>query len=565
MSNYPHGPVFPRDASFRLRCWPLAATLCLLFLAVGALFLLAVQKTAGRLVYGLDDCYIHMAMAKTFSQTGVWGVTPHAFSSSSSSPLWVLLLSASYVLFGVNEASPLLLNLLAAALVVVVLYLILSRYDQAPPPAHVFVALMSVSFAVELPSLVFTGMEHTLQLFLVLALAHCSAKLIAAQEGGGSRANLWRTLLFAPLATGIRYESLALIATVVALLLLRRRLIPAAAVLASGTVPIVIMGAVSMSHGGFFLPNPIKIKAYFPNVASAADAGRFLLSFYDKLFQASEIVLLLAVMLALFVIDAERRGPGWTYRRTFLVIGLAAVCLQTLFSYVGAAGHNMFFFRYEAYVVALGLVASWLHLFGFLPQRRSDLNLAALPKNLALLFCLVLVGRAFGANYAYAALTPRAAANVYEQQYQMGLFVKEFYRGRTVVLNDIGAVNYLADIRCVDLVGLGSNDIMRLGARYAHAFGSRFVMGRLTLDEIRDFSRDADLAILYDNWFPETLPSGWVKVGEWEITENVACNAPVVSFFAPSAEKVNAVLGNLQRFSTKLPRTVVQRYLLPPP
>jgi hypothetical protein len=548
----------------RLRHWPLAAALLLLLLAVAVLHSLATDRAGGRLVYGLDDSYIHMAMAKTFFRSGVWGVTPHAFSNSSSSPLWVLLLSASYALFGVNEWSPLLLNALAAALAVAALHLILSRSDAAPPAPLLFVALLSVAFAAELPALVLTGMEHSLQIFLVLALAHCAARAVSGEGGGGSRAAMAWTLLFAALATGVRYEGLALVAAVGTLLALRGRWAPAAAVLACAAAPLLIMGAVSVARGGFWLPNPIKIKAYLPNLASAADIARFLPTFPEKLFQASEIVLLLALLLALLVVDFQSRGPGWSYRRTFLLLGLAALCLQVLFSYVGAAGHNIFFFRYEAWVVALGLAGLWLSLFPWLPRRREELGRAALPKNLALLSGFLLVVRAFGANFGYAALAPQGAANVHEQQYQMGLFVREFYQGGTVVLNDIGAVNFLADVRSVDLVGLGSNDIMRLGARHARSYGGRLVPGRLTLEEIRDFSRGADLAILYDNWFPDGLPPGWVKVGEWEIGNNVACNAPVVSFFAPGGAQVGELLGNLVRFSERLPRTVVQRYLQPP-
>lgn len=548
----------------RFRHWPLALALGLLLLAVGVLFGLATSRTAGHLVYGLDDSYIHMAMAKNFSQSGVWGVTSQAFSASSSSPLWVLTLAATYLLFGVNQASPFLLNLLSAALVVVALYLILADGGAAESRSHVFIALLSVAFAIELPSLVFTGMEHALQILLVLAFVHVAARLIADGGRSAARAALARAMLCSALATGIRYESLGLVAVVCALLLLRGKRVPAAAVLACGALPPAVMGIVSRSHGAFWLPNPIKIKAHLPNLSSVVDSAHFLLSFWEKLFQASEIVLLLALVLVLFVVDVQRRGPGWGYRRTFLLIAMAAICLQTLFSYVGAAGHNMFFFRYEAYVVALGLTASWLNLFEHLPRRRSDWNAAALPKNLALLFGFLFVLRAFGANYAYAALTPRAAANVFEQQYQMGLFVREFYQGGTVVLNDIGAVNYLADIRCVDLVGLGSDDIMRVGARHAHTVENRFVMARLTLDEIREFSRDADLAILYDNWFPDALPAGWIKVGEWEIAGNVACNAPVVSFFAVSGAKADRLLDHLESFSGRLPGTVAQRYLVRP-
>lgn len=545
----------------RLRHWPLVAALLLLFVVIGVLFPLTTRGTGGRLIYGLDDCYIHMAMAKTFSQSGVWGVTPHAFSASSSSPLWVLLLSAAYLLFGVNAAVPFVLNVLFAALVVVAFYRIMASQSPSPPPGYLFVALVFMLFAIELPALIFTGMEHTLQIFLVLTFADISTRLVAAGEDGGSPVALAWAMLLSALATAVRYESLGLVVVVCGLLLLGRRWKQAFAILASGTAPVLVVGIISKAHGAFWLPNPIKVKADFPGIGSLADIARFLLFSSDKLLRAAEILLLLALMLMLFLVDAHRRWKVRDYKRTLLVISLAAICLQTMFSYVGAAGRSMLFFRYEAYVVALGLVISWLHLFEYLPRQRSDVARAALPKYLAVLFVLLLVVRSFGANYGYAANIPQAAANVYEQQYQMGLFVKEFYQNGTVVLNDIGAVNYLADITCLDLVGLGSNDIMRVGARYARTMDGRFLMGGLTLDEIHDFSRNADLAILYNNWFPADLPPEWVKVGEWEIANNVACNLPVVSFFAVNGAKASELLGNLEQYSGKLPKSVIQRYL----
>jgi len=39
----------------------------------GGLYVAATARTGGRLVYPLDDPYIHMAMAKNLSLHGVWG------------------------------------------------------------------------------------------------------------------------------------------------------------------------------------------------------------------------------------------------------------------------------------------------------------------------------------------------------------------------------------------------------------------------------------------------------------------------------------------------------------
>src|SRR5436190_22074226 len=52
------------------------------------------------LVYWIEDAYIHLAMARTLVESGVWGVTPHGFTNASYSPLWVLMLSAAMAIVG---------------------------------------------------------------------------------------------------------------------------------------------------------------------------------------------------------------------------------------------------------------------------------------------------------------------------------------------------------------------------------------------------------------------------------------------------------------------------------
>jgi hypothetical protein len=74
----------------------------------------------------------------------------------------------------------------------------------------------------------------------------------------------------------------------------------------------------------------------------------------------------------------------------------------------------------------------------------------------------------------------------------MGLFIRDFYQGSTVALNDMGAVDFLADIRCLDLMGLANVDVAR-----------KRIQGSYHTEDIRELGRQtgARIGIVYDTWF----------------------------------------------------------------
>lgn len=143
--------------------------------------------------------------------------------------------------------------------------------------------------------------------------------------------------------------------------------------------------------------------------------------------------------------------------------------------------------------------------------------------------------------------------NVYEQQYQMALFIKKFYQGRTIALNDIGAVSYLADIHLLDLWGLASLEPARL--RLLKCYDTQQIYN---LSE----RRGAVIAIAYDSWFETDkiggLPRQWVKIGQWTIPNNVVCGAPTVSLYAVDPSASDELIRNLKEFTTELPADVEQ-------
>ena len=133
----------------------------------------------------------------------------------------------------------------------------------------------------------------------------------------------------------------------------------------------------------------------------------------------------------------------------------------------------------------------------------------------------------------------------------MGLFLKKYYNNATVAANDIGAINFLADINCVDLWGLATLEVLNLKAKHKY-----------TTQKIYEVCKKngVKLAIVYDKWYKNYggLPSQWVKVGEWTIQHNVVCGGEKVSFYAVDSTETENLIKNLQEFSKLLPSDVIQ-------
>ena len=193
--------------SFIKRHWPLGIAIGMLWLTIGVCLIISIRQNQGHLVYVLDDPYIHMAIAKNFTQHGVWGITKYGFSSSSSSLLWTLLLSFAYFLFGVNEVTPFVLNIIFGTILVIWIYFFMRKYISNA--FFIFVVLSSIIFFTPLPALVFTGQEHTLHIFLTVAFVYLSARLLSRDRINSSE--FIYLLILAALVIMIRYEGLFLV------------------------------------------------------------------------------------------------------------------------------------------------------------------------------------------------------------------------------------------------------------------------------------------------------------------------------------------------------------------
>ncbi|HEX7603218.1 MAG TPA: polysaccharide biosynthesis/export family protein, partial [Polyangiaceae bacterium] len=125
-----------------------------------------------------------------------------------------------------------------------------------------------------------------------------------------------------------------------------------------------------------------------------------------------------------------------------------------------------------------------------------------------------------------------------------------FFKDDKVAINDIGAVAYFGDEKMVDLVGLASLPV-------AKAKGLRLEQP-LTRAQIEELTQGVAVAIVYDEWFPDLLPSTWLRVGRWHIDDCKSPAFPDVSIYATTDESVPRVIAALREFSKALPAGVHQ-------
>jgi hypothetical protein len=438
-------------------------------------------------------------------------------------------------------------NILLATLLVLAVYMLARARRPSPHPAYTLVVLIAIIFLTPLPSLVFSGQEHVLHTLVTILFVFAAARVLSGDHVRSSPSVL-SLILSAALLPFLRYEGLFLVLVVCVLFFLRGRHLLAFSLGAAALVPVTIYGIISISHGWFFLPNPVLIKGKSPHLASARGVINFLgYSATMQFIQAPHMLILTATALAAYLIRIHK--GIWERSQIMLLIFIGTTLLHMQFARTG------WFYRYEAYLVALGAIVIAWTLLDYLPRGLTSTPVLSTPAR-AVLSILVLVSVfALGVRGVQAVKKiPQATTNIYQQQYQMGLFLQRFYQGAIVAATDVGAINYLADIHCLDLAGLGNMTIAR-----------EMREGSYNSARVRDLARSEGvmIAALYDLRAAQRgnslIPPEWMEVGQWKIAHNVVCGSDAVSFYAvqPSAE--GPLRKNLRSFSSLLPADVAQR------
>ncbi len=516
---------------------------CLFFVAMtGWLAFQALQRTQGFFTYGLDDPYIHMAIAKNFSSGGVWGVDGSGFNSASSSPLWTLLLSLVYFFIGPTDVAPAVMNGLIGIFLIGFLFRTFAA-QTGSPGAGLFVSVWA-QVAMGMPVLVLCGQEHLLHALINLLFILYWSERIAGGGKPGTRGSAIG-YGYAALMALIRYESMFAIAVVSAVLALRKRFDQAHALIFWGCLPIVIYGFISTDQGWSFFPNSVLIKAKGWPLWSIADIFKIPWAgvFINEIKENPQLMLTVAgaPVLILFC-----RGQGLQRGRADLI----AVFFVVIVFFHMAFARTGWYDRYVAYLVTMGVVACGLLYFKAVHTAHDKVS-GRKPGQVAtaLIFGLIFVLPTAYRGFSLMARFPQASANIYQQQVQMARFLNKYYQRQSVAANDVGAINYYAKIRCTDLFGLADKEVF--DAKRNGIFGPLWMAQYCRQKNVK-------IAIIYDHWF-NGIPGSWSRIGRWTIPDNVICGGDTVYFYAVDPDETKRLDECLDEFFPMLPSGVTYK------
>ena len=484
----------------------------------------------GVFTYTLDDPYIHLALAKNILH-GHYGINLQEYSSPSSSIIWPFILAP---LSGLSY-SPFILNISISFSIVFLNYKILNHIfttnNSKINSALISGIIIFLIFSTNTISLIFMGMEHLLQVFLITVIV---LGLIMEVKTGKVEFWLIAAIIIAPL---VRYECLA-VSTAAIIYLLSQKYYRTALFSTFLIATLLLFFSLFLIQLGLEpLPNSILEKS-----SIAKDQGflHLIVENLKNIFKnpRGNLLLYSAIILlgsALFIRKFNKD-------RMLALTGLLAVTLHLV---VGRCdGSN----RYELYIWTYALLII-IYLLGY--RIFQPIIERGEHKDLAKIFFILTAFAAAGCMpYLVNIVTiPLASNNIFEQQFQMHRFATEYYK-KPVAVNDIGLVSYNNAYYVLDLWGLASNEALKL----------RFKSNNLDWMDKLAVSKNVELAMIYDSWFNE-VPENWIKVGSLFLGRTrIGAASEKVSFYALNKNSYTDITKKLIEFQKILPHGVVFKF-----
>jgi hypothetical protein len=505
---------------------PFLLALAVLLTAVAVELVLVLRLNHGMLVYTLDDAYIHLALGESILRAH-YGVNVGEASAPSSSIIWPFII-APFASSPFGEYVPLLVNIACAVATLALFARIVSAALGHAPRQTMVAAWLLVVLIVctNLVGLVFTGMEHSLQVLTVVAIAW---GLIAECETGRRPGWLFAAIVAAPL---VRYENVGV--SLAAIVYVFGRGLRAAAATATIAIGLLLAGfsAFLVAQGLGSFPTSVLAKS------SVVGTGGTVASIVGNLrvsLDSSRGAYLIVAFTALwgYAAFSDNKRRGW----------LAATSSLAILAHL-AVGRYGYYNRYEIYVWSFCL-SVLLYLAG--SHLRSALESGGLVSRLKLMGVTGAAVLLVCSGYVRGLRTlPWASNNIYQQQFQMHRFAADFYR-QPVAVNDLGYVSYRNENYVLDLWGLASLDAL---AHRQHSRNAEW-MNQLAR------SKGVGVAMIYDDWFGGVIPAQWIRLGRLHLGgTRVTAAEDVVTFYATGRESYGEAVEAVRRFAAALPREI---------
>lgn len=470
------------------------------------------QLNNGVFLYTLDDPYIHLTLATNIAN-GHYGLYPKEFTSPISNILWPFILAPFHrVSFFVWL--PFILNFLISLVILGIfssLYLSISSKDNHHSLNIKPLLLLTLLIpALNLVGLLFSGMEHSLQMALSLLAI---AGFITTLKQKHFSIVFATILVLGPL---VRYENLCLSIPILFVLsrqgYFKKSLITLLILLTS----LGIFSLFLLYHGEPLLPVSILNKNNF--LESNRLGFPVFHQLFKNLFNIQGIIFYFSEIVLLGFIFFSKISKD---NKMVLSILSMAFFLQLIF------GRFDWYHRYEMYLWAC-LWYVMLHLYFSSKQASKRLSSYHF-----LIFFMILGSFSY---FTVLISLAKASNNIYKQQYQMKQFVMNWVRG-PVAANDIGWLSFENPYYVLDLYGLGNYQIYK---NRVFQENGNWMNDIVTQNSI-------ELAMIYKNWFPY-IPKNWVLLRCLTYDNTPLIGENTVYFYATDKKYVKNLSTKLDHF-----------------
>jgi hypothetical protein len=482
-------------------------------ICAGAIILL----NQGHFTYTIDDPYIHLTLARNILH-GYYGINPHEYAAPSSSILWPFLL-APFMVLPQAQLLPIIFNCLLSIGSLCIIHGVVKEASLEIHPERrqkaILVTVIVFMLVTNLVGLPFTGMEHSLQVFVALLVF---AGLLCEQKTG--KVSWWfgAAIILGPL---VRYESLVVSGPVLIYLGWRKHYKVTFLCGALLVLALVSFSLFLADHGLGFLPSSVLAKSI------GTQPNSFLVREYMNIVaNVTDVHGMLLVLVGALLLRKRKTSAS-----NLVFIITPAIAFHFV---IGKFG---WFSRYEIYiwtVAVLALLYVYRTTFTSLIERMQERAFAVRASLIVLICCTVYLPTQL--------LTPVAANNIYKQQYQMSRFVAEYYQ-KPVAVNDIGLVSYSGGQYVLDFYGLSSHGALEMYETQSSGDWLEKLATR----------HGTKLAMIYDSWFL-LQPQSWIALGDLNIgKQHVGIAQGNVTFYAFDDITAREAIPLLQRYQATLP------------